>query len=88
VFTATGAGTGTGVAGNSLASNYYKESDYDPLAIQFLTASDLPAPGAGVDVVILQRRGVTWYAPGTSTPSNGQPLQLTDTNAARFLRGL
>lgn len=88
VFTATGVGSGTGVAGDSLASNYYKESDYDPLAIQFLTADDLPAPGPGVEVVILQRRGVTWYAPGAGTPSNGQPLQLTDTNAARFLRGL
>jgi hypothetical protein len=88
VFTATGIGSGTGVAGDSLASNYYQETDYDPLAIQFITANDLPAPGAGVDVVILQRRGVTWYAPGTSTPSDGQPLQLTETNAARFLRGL
>ena len=88
VFTATGVGSGTGVAGDSLASNYYKESDYDPLAIQFLTASDLPAPGPGVEVVILQRRGVTWYAPGNGTPSNGEPLQITNTNAARFLRGL
>jgi hypothetical protein len=79
---------GTGVAGTSLASNYYQESEYDPLAIQFLTANDLPPPAAGVEVVILQRRGVTWYAPGTSTPSDGQPLQLTDTDAARFLRGL
>jgi len=88
VFTATGVGSGTGVAGTSLASNYYKESEYDPLSIQFLTASDLPAPGPGVDVVILQRRGVTWYAPGTNTPSNGEPLQITETLAARFLRGL
>jgi hypothetical protein len=88
VFTATGVGSGTGVAGNSLASNYYQETDYDPLAIQFLTANDLPAPAAGVEVVMLQRRGVTWYAPGTSTPSNGEPLQLTETNAARFLRGI
>ena len=88
VFTATGVGSGTGVAGDSLASNYYQETDYNPLAIQFLTANDLPAPSAGVDVAILQRRGVTWYAPGTSTPSNGEPLQLTNTNAARFLRGI
>jgi hypothetical protein len=88
VFTATGIGSGTGIAGTSLASNYYKESEYDPLSIQFLTASDLPAPGPGVDVVILQRRGVTWYAPGTNTPSNGEPLQITETLAARFLRGL
>ncbi len=88
VFTATGAGSGTGVAGTSLASNYYQVTDYNPLAIQFLTANDLPAPGAGVEVVILQRRGVTWYAPGNGTPSNGEALQITDTNAARFLRGL
>ena len=88
VFTATGVGAGTGVAGDSLASNYYQETDYAPLAIQFLTANDLLPPGAGVEVVILQRRGVTWYAPGTSTPSNGEPLQLTETKAARFLRGL
>ena len=88
VFTATGVGSGTGVAGDSLASNYYQETDYDPLAVQFLTANDLPAPGTGVEVVILQRRGVTWYAPGNGTPSNGQPLQLTETNAARFLRGI
>jgi hypothetical protein len=88
VFTATGVGSGTGVAGDSLASNYYQETDYDPLAIQFLTANDLPAPSAGVDVVILQRKGVTWYAPGINEPSNGEPLQLTETNAARFLRGI
>jgi hypothetical protein len=79
---------GTGVAGTSLASNYNQETDYAPLAIQFITANDLPAPDAGVEVVILQRRGVTWYAPGISTPSNGEPLQLTETLAARFLRGL
>jgi hypothetical protein len=71
-----------------LASNYFQETDYAPLAIQFITANDLLAPGAGVEVVILQRRGVTWYAPGVSTPSDGRPLQLTETNAARFLRGL
>jgi len=88
VFTATGVGSGTGVAGDSLASNYYQETDYDPLAIQFLTANDLPAPGAGVEIVILQRKGVTWYAPGINEPSDGEPLQLTETTAARFLRGI
>lgn len=88
VFTATGPGTGTGVVGTSLASNYYRESGYDPLSIEFITAQDLPAPAAGVEVTILQRRGVTWYAPGTGTPSNGEPLQITNTVAARFLRGV
>jgi len=29
----------------------------------------------------------SWYQPGNGTPSNGQPLQVTDTLAARFIRG-
>ena len=45
-------------------------------------------PPAGVEVTILIRRGVTWYAPGPGTPSNGIALQDTNTQAARFLRGL
>jgi hypothetical protein len=46
------------------------------------------APAAGVAVTMLVRQGVTWYAPGNGTPSNGEPLQITETQAARFLRGL
>ena len=46
------------------------------------------APADGVGVTILVNRGVTWYAPGAGTPSNGVALQDTDTPAARFLRGL
>jgi hypothetical protein len=45
------------------------------------------APPNGVNVTMLVRRGVTWYAPGASTPSDGNPLQITDTIPARFLRG-
>jgi hypothetical protein len=45
-------------------------------------------PPAGVDVTMLVRRGVTWYAQGVATASNGEPLQITETVAARFLRGL
>ena len=55
----------------------------DPVEITFETP-----PDSGVEVLILVRRGVTWYAPGTGTPSNGEPLQITNTAAARFLRGL
>jgi hypothetical protein len=46
------------------------------------------APPAGVEVTMLVRKGVTWYAPGAGTASNGNPLQITETGAARFLRGL
>jgi hypothetical protein len=45
------------------------------------------APPEGVQVTILVRRGVSWYAPGINTPSNGVALQDTETQAARFLRG-
>jgi hypothetical protein len=54
-----------------------------PVQIIFETA-----PASGVEVTLLVRRGVTWYAPGIATASNGEPLQITDTAAARFLRGL
>jgi len=59
----------------------YFVTDFGPLAIEF----DGLAPAAGSEVTILQRRGVTWYAPGVGTPSDGRPLQETDTVAARFL---
>jgi hypothetical protein len=45
------------------------------------------APPAGVEVTILVRRGQTWYNRGFATASNGEPLQITDSVAARFLRG-
>jgi hypothetical protein len=54
-----------------------------PVQVEFDTA-----PNSGYEVTILVRRGVTWYAPGAGTPSNGVALQDTNTEAARFLRGL
>ena len=54
-----------------------------PVEIVFDTA-----PTNGVGITILVRRGVNWYHPGPGTPSNGVALQDTDTQAARFLRGL
>jgi hypothetical protein len=44
-------------------------------------------PPAGVEVLILVRRGVTWYERGFNTASDGRPLQDTNTQAASFLRG-
>jgi hypothetical protein len=54
----------------------------DPVTVEFDTA-----PPPGVEVAILVRQGVTWYAPGAGTASNGVALQDTDTPAARFLCG-
>ena len=70
----------------------YFITDYDPLAIEFVVDNSvfppLTAPAAGSEVTILVRHGVTWYAPGVNTASNGIALQDTETQAARFLRGL
>jgi hypothetical protein len=60
----------------------YAIINQNPVQIEF----DIPPP-AGVDVTILVQRGVTWYAPGPNTASNGEPLQLTNTIPARFLQG-
>jgi hypothetical protein len=76
----------------SAVSQYrYFVTDYDPLAIEFvvddLVFPPLTAPAAGSEVTILVRQGVTWYAPGDGTASDGIALQDTETQAARFLRG-
>jgi hypothetical protein len=66
-------------------------AEFTPLAIEFVTQDQYPeltAPPAGVEVTMLVRKGVTWYAPGVGTPSDGIALQETNTPAARFLRGL
>jgi hypothetical protein len=70
----------------------YFITDYDPLAVEFVVDDSvfppLTAPAAGVEITILVRQGVTWYAPGDGTASDGIALQDTETQAARFLRGL
>jgi len=68
-------------------------SQFDPVAIEFVVDGAeypaLEAPPAGIDVTILVRQcATTWYQLGVGTPSNGIALQDTDTQAARFLRGL
>ena len=45
------------------------------------------APPQGVEIVIAVLQGKTWYQPGINTPGDGVPLQLTDTVAAKFIRG-
>ena len=88
VFTVTAVGSGTGLLGTSIAPNYYDITSENPLEITFFTRDDLPAPADGYEVTILQRRGVNWYQPSLTAPSNGYPLQITETTQARFLRGL
>ena len=70
----------------------YFITDYDPLAVEFVVDDSvfppLTAPAAGSEVTILVRHGVTWYEQGDGTASDGIALQDTETQAARFLRGL
>jgi len=68
-------------------------SQFDPVAVEFVvdgaTYPELHAPPAGVEVTVLVRQcATTWYQLGDGTPSDGVALQDTDTQAARFLRGL
>jgi hypothetical protein len=67
-------------------------SNFDPVSIEFKTQSTYPelhAPPPGVEVTILVREcSTTWYQLGNGTASDGIALQDTDTQAARFLRGL
>jgi hypothetical protein len=61
----------------------YNITGASPITVEFDTA---PTAGTGIDILV--RRGVNWYQPGVNTPSNGVALQDTNTDAARFLRGL
>jgi hypothetical protein len=60
----------------------YTLTNNNPATVTFTTA-----PPEGVDVTILVQRGVTWYAPGPGTASDGNSLQETNTIPARFLQG-
>jgi hypothetical protein len=71
------------VGGIEQDSNTYQVTSLDPVIVLF----NVPPP-SGVEVTILVRLGQIWYQQGVTTASNGEPLQITDTVAARFLRGL
>ena len=68
--------------GGILQTSDYTVTNGAPVTIEFAQA-----PTSGYQVSIRVRRGLSWYEPGPSTPSNGVALQETDTLAARFIRG-
>ena len=68
--------------GGLLQTSGYTVLDVDPVSIVFDTA-----PTSGYQVSIQVRQGLSWYQPGPITPSNGEPLQITNTAAAVFIRG-
>jgi hypothetical protein len=69
------------VAGLRVITGYTVDS-VAPATITFATA-----PTAGYEVSIRVRQGFGWYQPANGNPSDGQALQVTQTDAARFLRG-
>ena len=69
--------------GGARITSGYTITGAGPVGVEFDTA-----PADGVEITVLVRRGVNWYQPGVNTPSNGVALQDTNTQAARFLRGL
>jgi hypothetical protein len=69
------------VAGLRVTTGYTVDS-VEPVAITFATA-----PTAGYEVSIRVRQGFGWYQPANGNPSDGQALQVTQTEAARFFRG-
>ena len=69
--------------GGILQTSGYTVTGSDPVTIAFATA-----PESGYQVSIRVRRGESWYQPGINTASDGVPLQETETQAARFIRGL
>ena len=71
------------VGGIEIPEEEYQVISLDPVIVVF----DTPPP-SGPEVTILVRNGVTWYQQGIDSASNGEPLQLTQTPIARFLRGL
>jgi hypothetical protein len=69
------------VAGLRVTTGYTVNS-VAPATITFNTA-----PSAGYEVSIRVRQGFGWYQPANGNPSDGQALQITQTDAARFFRG-
>jgi hypothetical protein len=71
------------VGGTLVDRSTYTVTSIAPIAVEFITA-----PMVNLEVTVAIRQGVSWYAPGINTPSDGVALQDTNTNAARFLRGV
>lgn len=69
------------VAGIRVYTGYTVDS-VEPATITFNTA-----PKAGYEVSIRVRQALGWYHPANGNPSDGQALQVTQTDAARFFRG-
>jgi hypothetical protein len=71
------------VGGSLQPKTSYYLLDINPVIVVFDDA-----PPANQEIVIVVRQGLSWYQPGISTPSDGVPLQDTNTIAARFFKGL
>ena len=62
------------VGGTVVDSSLYTVDATNPVQVTFATA-----PADGYQVRIQVEQGKSWYAPGSTTPSNGVPLQKQTT---------
>jgi hypothetical protein len=69
--------------GGVLQTSGYTLSNLDPVVVIFAIA-----PAAGTEIRIIVHKGTSWYNPGTNSPSDGVPLQVTNNPMALFLRGV
>jgi hypothetical protein len=70
------------VGGRQLLPSDYIILQENPATVQLYII-----PPVGVEITLAVLRGTSWYQPGIDTPSDGVPLQLTQTPQAKFLRG-
>ena len=68
--------------GGRILNDGYTVTSTSPITLSLSTAPQL---GEQVKISVLQSK--IFYAPGANTPSDGLPLQSTNTLAARFIRG-
>jgi hypothetical protein len=79
------------VGGTQLKPTEFQVTTANPVGVRLDATQDDSSilsqpPGVGVEVVVGVDKGQTMYKNGGSTPSNGVPLQYTNTQAARFIR--
>ena len=70
------------LVGGILQESGYTVSGVSPVSVTFNTA-----PSENYQITLRVLKGKSWYQPGSGTASDGVPLQLTNTQAARFIRG-
>ncbi len=70
------------IGGEVIPETSYQVNALSPVSV---TLDQAPESGIGIEISITQ--ALTWYQAGIDSASDGVPLQETNTQAARFIRG-